>query len=496
MSRRVAVYARVSTHEQADGLSIDNQLAACHAHAARQGWQVAGIWQDVESGRNDDRAGYLAMLADKGWNTILVWRCDRLGRDAAELFRVARMLRKTDRKLLSVTENVDEPFIMGLNFLLAERESWLIGERVRPINQRQTREGRHVSRPPMPYRMVDKRLVVDDDELSRYLELVDLVEAGTAVRAVCVLWNSRGWRTRQGAAFQVSHLVRVLRNPLHAGYVRRRGVEGLIEGQHTAVIEQARWRALQAHLDDVARSLSFLRPNGTGPGKPTEWLLTGFLRCGCGGSMTHQRRGFTRFTYDYYLCYRYRQVRACPIRRAVRCDVAHEAVERFLAPIIAADPRQHVRQAHARLTVAESRDTATERQRARLTADAARARQRLTTAADRLVDGTWTLDEYQTHRARYQADLTTAESALAALPTVTPTPTLADLEAQAALLAPLGEVWRDAGQTDNGEGLAHRRALLRTIGLTVTRQPDGLHLAAHPALVPFLPPLVVPAGRE
>ena len=50
------VYTRVSTEDQArEGVSLDAQLAECRRYAARHTWLLGPEFQDVLSGKCDDR---------------------------------------------------------------------------------------------------------------------------------------------------------------------------------------------------------------------------------------------------------------------------------------------------------------------------------------------------------------------------------------------------------------------------------------------------------
>lgn len=489
---RVAIYARVSLAEQAKhGYSIPHQLDACRALIAAggqglaPGGTLAGVWQDVETGTRAERDGYQALLtAHAAWDVLLVWKSDRLGRDEAELFRVVKELRRRGKRLVSATENVDDPFVLGLLFLLAARESRLIGERVRPINQRLTREGRHVSRPPLGYRMVDKRLVVDVAEAALYHELVDRLEAGDSIRGICLAWNARGSRSRQGKLWQPSHLAKVARNPLHAGLVRRAGVDGLVPGQHTPLIDHARWQRLQCRLDETRRAISLLRPAA---GRPAPaWLLTGFFRCGCGSAIVHYRRTYGAAATDYYICNRHRLTGGCPIGRVVRCAVADAAVDTWLAPLTRrATPTDLAAAALAAVTrqqTAADREQA--RERARLESAVRVARQRVAALVDALVDGHIDQTEYHAHRARYLAEAAAAETALAALPPSPAALAPADAQRHADLIWPLGREWQAAS-------LARRRDLLRGLGVQVTRTATHLTVTGRADLAPYLPPLIV-----
>src|SRR5215213_7056130 len=86
------IYTRVSSEEQArEGVSLDAQLAECRRYAAQHGWLLGGEYQDVMSGKRDDRPQYQALLeairllAKQGQTaTVVVWRLDRLGRRVLE----------------------------------------------------------------------------------------------------------------------------------------------------------------------------------------------------------------------------------------------------------------------------------------------------------------------------------------------------------------------------------------------------------------------------
>src|SRR5437764_14257633 len=59
------IYTRVSTDEQAsEGHSLDAQLAEARRYAARQQWIIGTEFQDVLSGKRDDRPQYQALLAE------------------------------------------------------------------------------------------------------------------------------------------------------------------------------------------------------------------------------------------------------------------------------------------------------------------------------------------------------------------------------------------------------------------------------------------------
>src|SRR4051812_8830405 len=94
------IYTRVSSDEQArEGLSLPVQLQACRRYCADRGWLIAGEFQDILTGKRDDRDGYQTVLdearrlAGSGASVaVVVTRLDRLGRRLMERVRVREEL--------------------------------------------------------------------------------------------------------------------------------------------------------------------------------------------------------------------------------------------------------------------------------------------------------------------------------------------------------------------------------------------------------------------
>jgi site-specific DNA recombinase len=97
------IYTRVSTDEQArEGVSLNAQLEACRRYAAARGWVLGDEYQDVQSGKRDDRPHYQALLLDvrqrraRGEGcVVVVLRLDRLGRRLLERVRAWEEFRRS-----------------------------------------------------------------------------------------------------------------------------------------------------------------------------------------------------------------------------------------------------------------------------------------------------------------------------------------------------------------------------------------------------------------
>ena len=95
---RVALYARVSSHDQRNDL--DRQLARLSSYAAEREYHVVASVSEVGSGLNVKRRELLRLLSDKTDHTILVEHRDRFARFGSEYLEAA--LAASGRRLIVV----------------------------------------------------------------------------------------------------------------------------------------------------------------------------------------------------------------------------------------------------------------------------------------------------------------------------------------------------------------------------------------------------------
>ncbi len=90
--KRVAIYVRVSTVEQAEkGWSVDGQYRDIRAFCERnKDWKVAWIFKDGGHSAADLNRPGIQNLSDRvqegGLDIVVVWRYDRLSRETTSTF--------------------------------------------------------------------------------------------------------------------------------------------------------------------------------------------------------------------------------------------------------------------------------------------------------------------------------------------------------------------------------------------------------------------------
>ena len=108
--KKVAIYARVSTEEQAErDLSIPFQLERCRYHAQGKGWEVVKEFVDAgESARTDKRPEFQKMITSaraKEFDVILIHKFDRFARNDYDFITYEKEL----EDLGIIVESVSEP---------------------------------------------------------------------------------------------------------------------------------------------------------------------------------------------------------------------------------------------------------------------------------------------------------------------------------------------------------------------------------------------------
>ena len=148
---RVGLYARVSTHDQQ---TLPLQLSDMREHAARRGWTVALIVEDIGSGVRDrpKREDLMRAARRRELDLILVWRLDRWGRSLVDLITTIQELTTLRVGFVSLGEALDLATpsgraLAGMLAVFAEFERDVLRDRVKAGIAQARKEGRPHGRP-------------------------------------------------------------------------------------------------------------------------------------------------------------------------------------------------------------------------------------------------------------------------------------------------------------------------------------------------------------
>ncbi len=326
---RCAIYTRKSSEDglEQDFNSLDAQHEACSAYIVSQkneGWvQVPDRYDDGGiSGGTMERPGLQRLLADidrGAVDQILVYKIDRLTRSLADFAKIVDILDNTGASFVSVTQSFNTATSMGrltLNMLLsfAQFEREVTAERIRDKIAASKRKGLWMGgNVPLGYEPDGRTLKIAEADAATIRMIYDLYDRHRNVRIVKTEADKLGLKTairklssgcpKGGSSFSFGHIYHILTNPIYAGRIRHK--EKVWPGQHPALIEPARWDALQEQLmAGAVLSRSGQGGNSDGQKKQVS-LLVGKLFDETGDRLTpsHTKTGKGR-RLRYYVSHR------------------------------------------------------------------------------------------------------------------------------------------------------------------------------------------------
>jgi site-specific DNA recombinase len=296
---RVALYARVSSQEQAmEGVSIEAQIFALHSYAQSQRWEVMGEYIDAGySGGTNERPGLKRLILDgrkHNFDIIAVAKLDRYSRNLRLLLNNLHELEQLGIKFVATQESLDTStpygkFAIQIMGVIAEFERGRIGERVRDSRRYLTAQGKWAGgRVLYGFRWLPKEqrweTIPEEVKVIRYIYRLYLEEK-LGMIPIYLRLNEEGYRTRTGTLWNFSSVHKVLTHP---GYTGRHPL-GI---NMPAIIDEATWKKAQRKRER-ARSVRTNMKKG--------WLLQGICICGRCGHLLKCREN-RRTGERHYVC--------------------------------------------------------------------------------------------------------------------------------------------------------------------------------------------------
>jgi site-specific DNA recombinase len=311
MTKLAAIYARVSTSDQADrGESLPSQIEHCRAYAERLGYQVAEVFsEDVSGGTR-----FIERPAGRRLDAML--QAGQVG--AVIIFAVDRFSRRTGDAIVTVEDwlergaeiyMLDVGRIEDANDIVFVIKGWQGTDEKKKIRERTMRGRRHaieggrvVGNGPACFgyryegKKKDTRLVVLEGEAAIVRQIFEWYTRGDGdgeplgVTAIAARLTATGAQGRKGVRWSPGNVYPLLKRMTYAGtwqgyhyqtgkragknWRRQRPAAERVGVPCAAIVDRAMWQAAQDRLN-----------GGRHEGRTTakhEYLLAGRLKCSCG----------------------------------------------------------------------------------------------------------------------------------------------------------------------------------------------------------------------
>lgn len=301
LTKKVGIWIRVSTEDQAKGESPEHHEARAREYAKFNEWKVVEVYNlaGVSGKTVMENAEAKRMIADvkRGHITGLIFsKLARLARNTKELLEFAELFREHGVDMISLQEKIDTSSPAGRLFytMIAAMAQWEreeIADRVKASIKIRAKLGKSLGgAAPFGYEWKDNKLVVHPVESHVRKLMYELFAKNKRMKGVARLLNQSGYRTRNGSKFTDTTVLRLLQDTTAKGLYRSnhtyRDDKGKLipkpesEWVFTPVepiVSGDLWKECNDALD--ARKAQ--RPLGR---KPVH-LFAGLLHCHCGGKM-------------------------------------------------------------------------------------------------------------------------------------------------------------------------------------------------------------------
>jgi site-specific DNA recombinase len=317
---RLAAYLRVSEEEHKLNLTIENQRGEVRRWAEYHRHEIVGEYPDdsvsgtIRFEARPSGAKLLTDLASGTFNTVVVWRLDRLGRNAFEILRAVSAIRAAGVKLVSVTEHFDPDTPAGAAFLnllatFAQFERDSIVQRTSLGKKLAVKGGRFQGgKPPLGFKVAgedhDRRIEPDAETSAVIRDIFHAYSVGTIPVDI-----AEYVRLTHGVHLTHWSILRILRDRTYIGDLEwpkrtyQRSGDGRITSRKTRpderTIIQVEPLVEENLFEEVQEKLT--RAKGAAYKRSERfYLLHGLLRCArCGGRLAGTKHSRMR---AYYQC--------------------------------------------------------------------------------------------------------------------------------------------------------------------------------------------------
>lgn len=287
MIRKVAIYVRVSTTNQAEeGYSIDGQIDSLEKYCEAMGWDVYNKYIDAGfSGGSLKRPEMANLINDvkKGlFDTVLVYKLDRLSRNVRDtLYLIKDVFNINKIDFVSIQENIDTSSAMGTLFLtllsaIAEFEREQIKERMQLGKLGRAKSGKSMqwSKTSYGYDYVKETGTLS---INPYQALIvrKMFEWYLSGMSITKLRDTLNEQYGQDKEWNYRTVRVILSNPVYCGYNQFKGQ--IFPGTHEAIISEDDFNKTQEEIKTRQRTAA-QRFNP----RPfqAKYMLSGIAQCG------------------------------------------------------------------------------------------------------------------------------------------------------------------------------------------------------------------------
>lgn len=265
---KVILYLRVSSKEQLEGSSIEVQERICTDYAHRNGFEVDKIFVEKgESAKTVNRTELKNLLDyvarnHKSLYGVIVYKVDRLARNAYDHASLKIGFNKYGLKLMSASENLeDTPVGRWVETMLAgtaQMDNEVRTERSTNGLKQAVKIGRYVWGAPLGYLNSGGRgtsnLIPDKPEVVKLVRKCwEYIDTGYTPEEARKAITKDGLRSKRGKPISKSQFHRMFRNKVYMGIIEQFGFS--VVGKFEPIVEAELFNRVIDKLDGKAKNM-------------------------------------------------------------------------------------------------------------------------------------------------------------------------------------------------------------------------------------------------
>lgn len=313
MKKRVFVYLRVSTREQADeGYSLKEQEDRLRKYCEAMDWILVRVFIDPGyTGSNMERPALEEMIKEieKGnADIVLVDKLDRLSRSQFDtLYLIKKVFNENNVAFVSRAESFDTSSsfgraMVGILSVFAELERERIKERMADGKEGRAKEGKFKGGGNIPigynYDPETGKLLENEYESMQVKEAFELYNNRTPIYSIMCILNDKGYRTKYGE-WKEQTIRSMVKNRVYIGEIKHKN--NWYDGLHDGIISHEVFNRAQAiSKEREIENQKFL------PGRRYRSPLGGMIWCAHCTAKYHWRNNAKNkdgSLRSYYICY-------------------------------------------------------------------------------------------------------------------------------------------------------------------------------------------------
>ena len=319
--KRVGIWIRVSTGEQAEGDSPEHHEKRARAYCEAKDWKPVELYNLAGvSGKSvidhDETQRMLGDIESGHIEALIFSKLARLVRNTKESLEIAEVFEKHNANLVSLGEAIDtstpgEKVFFTINSAISQWEREEIASRVAASVPVRAKLGKSTGGQAIfGYQWKDNKLIPHPDEAPVRKLIYETFRECRKKRTTARILNEKGYRTRNGSEFSDTTVDRLIRDTTAKGirlanYTQHQGdnkswklkpEEDWIKVPVEPIVSEELWDECNQILTDMHKRYS------RGGGRKTVYLFGGLTYCGtCGGSQKlYYQKG--QFCYRCYKC--------------------------------------------------------------------------------------------------------------------------------------------------------------------------------------------------